>query len=117
MHMEKLRANLQLGRLDPVVIENLSLQRRKLFDRRRAHPPKPHLVEHVDESLITLSEDLGQVDAGRDGFAPRERFKGERRRLVVFGHGRQLEKVARDHDLTSAITYVLDQPRSWSRSK
>jgi hypothetical protein len=117
MDIKHKHANSQLGWLDSVVIEDFSLQRSKPLDRRRAHSPEPHLVEHVDECLITLPEDLGQVDARRDGLAPRERFEGERRRLVVFGHGRELEKVARDHDLTSAITYVLDQPRSWSRSK
>ena len=98
-HITRTATDLQLGRFDPVGIVNLPLQPCKPRDRRGAHLAKPHLVEHVDKRLITLPKHLCQVDTGRNGLVPRGGFKRKRRRLVVFRHGRQLEKVARHHDL------------------
>lgn len=58
---------------------------------------KTHLVQHIDESLVFLSEDFGEVDGTVDTFRPGFRFECELG--SAFRYGRQLEEIAGNDQL------------------
>ena len=91
-HLRKEVDSLQFRGTDTIVILYRASKTLKSHNTLRGELPEPHLVQHVDKlceggqrlpiwsriylrTLISLSEDLGEVESAFDGLLPECRFE------------------------------------------
>lgn len=88
----------------------------ELRDRLLREPAEAHLVQHVDELLVALPENLGEVVRLPDRLLPQLGLECEFDCLAALGDRWQLEEISCDDDLIASQLTLYSGGRSATRT-